>query len=72
MKIGGAGGVGALIGGIVGGKKGAAIGAGVGAGAGTGVVLATRGEEVVLAEGARLDTVLVSEITVEFFEDDGS
>lgn len=72
VKIGGAGGVGALIGGIVGGKKGAAIGAGVGAGAGTGVVLATRGEEVVLEEGARLDTVLVSEITVEFFEDDGS
>lgn len=72
VKIGGAGGVGALIGGIVGGKKGALIGAGVGAGAGTGVVLATRGEEVVLAEGARLDTVLVSEITVEVFEDDGS
>jgi hypothetical protein len=72
VKIGAGGGVGALIGGIVGGKKGAAIGAGVGAGAGTGVVLATRGEEVVLREGARLDTVLVSEITVEFFEDDGS
>jgi len=72
VKIGGAGGVGALIGGIVGGKKGAAIGAGVGAGAGTGAVLATRGEEVVLAEGARLDTALVSEITVEVFEDDGS
>ena len=72
VKIGGASGVGALVGGILGGKKGAAIGAGVGAGAGTGVVLATRGEEVVLSEGARLDTVLVSEITVEFFEDDGS
>jgi len=72
VKIGGAGGVGALIGGIVGGKKGAVIGAGVGAGAGTGVVLATRGEEVVLAEGARLHAVLVSEVTVELVEDDGS
>lgn len=65
IKIGGASGVGAIVGGIVGGKKGAAIGAGVGAGAGTGVVLTTRGEEVVLPEGTPLATELGAEITVE-------
>ena len=72
VKIGGASGVGALVGGIVGGKKGAAIGAGVGAGAGTGVVLATRGVEVVLESGTQLGAVLMSDITVELVEDDES
>ncbi len=70
VKIGAAGGIGALVGGIVGGKKGAAIGAGVGAGAGTGVVLTTRGEEVVLGEGSQLTTVLRTDLTVELIEDD--
>jgi len=67
-KIGGASGVGALVGAIVGGKKGAAIGAGVGAGAGTGVVLSTRGEEVVLGQGTALRTTLQSSLTVEMPE----
>lgn len=70
IKIGGASGVGAVVGGIIGGKKGAAIGAGVGAGAGTGVVLTTRGEEVVLPEGTALVTELRSEITVEVTENE--
>jgi hypothetical protein len=48
-------GAGALIGGITGGKKGAAIGAGVGAGAGTAVVLATKGDEIVLSPGQALN-----------------
>ncbi len=72
VKIGGASGVGALVGGIVGGRKGAAIGAGVGAGAGTGVVLTTRGVEVVLESGTQLGAVLMSDITVELVEDDES
>ena len=63
-KIGGATGAGALIGAIIGGKKGAAIGAGVGAGAGTGVVLSTRGEELVLPEGTQLRTILARALTV--------
>ena len=49
---------------IIGGKKGAAIGAGVGAGAGTGVVLSTRGEELVLPEGTQLRTILARALTV--------
>lgn len=72
LKIGGGAGVGALVGGILGGKKGAAIGAGVGAGAGTGVVLTTRGDEVVLPEGTALATVLRSDVRVEIVEDEES
>ncbi|TDI38009.1 MAG: zinc ribbon domain-containing protein [Acidobacteria bacterium] len=67
-KIGGAAGAGALIGAIFGGKKGAAIGAGVGAGAGTGVVLSTRGDELVLPEGTQLKTNLTTTLTVEQME----
>ena len=48
-------GAGAIIGGITGGKKGAAIGAGIGAGAGTAVVLATKGDEIVLNPGQALN-----------------
>ena len=72
VKIGGASGVGAVVGGILGGRKGAAIGAGVGAGAGTGVVLTSRGVEVVLESGTQLGAVLMSDITVELVEDDES
>ena len=53
-KIGVGAGVGAAIGGLLGGKKGAAKGAVIGGGAGTGVVLATKGDEVVRPAGARL------------------
>ncbi len=62
--IGGLAGVGAVVGGIVGGKKGAAIGGAAGAGAGTTVVLTTKGEEVVLGEGASFSTRLASPFTV--------
>ena len=54
-KVAGAAGVGAIVGGIIGGGKGAAIGGAVGGSAGTGVVLATKGEEVVLPQGVSLD-----------------
>jgi hypothetical protein len=54
-----------LVGAIVGGKKGAAIGTAVGGGAGTGVVLATRGEELVLPEGTPITTRLLASVTVE-------
>ena len=64
-KIGIGAGAGALVGAIVGGKKGAAIGTAVGGGAGTGVVLATRGEEVVLPAGSPITTRLLADITVE-------
>ena len=63
-KIGGAAGVGAFVGGLLGGKKGAAIGGAVGGGAGAGAVLATKGEEVVLGEGAELTVELKAPITV--------
>jgi hypothetical protein len=63
-KIGGAAGVGAVVGGIVGGKKGAVIGGAVGGSAGTGVVLATKGEEVVLPQGTSLELRLRSPVTV--------
>jgi hypothetical protein len=59
-KVGIGAGAGALIGAIAGGGKGAAIGGAVGAGAGTGVVLATKGEEVRLGQGA-LVTVRLQE-----------
>jgi hypothetical protein len=68
VKIGGAGGVGAVVGGLIGGKKGAAIGAGIGAGAGAGVVLTTRGDEVVVQAGAPLSTILRADVTVEQVE----
>jgi hypothetical protein len=64
LTIGGAAGAGAVVGGILGGKKGAAIGGAVGGTAGTGVVLATKGEEVVLPAGASLDLRLRSPVTV--------
>jgi hypothetical protein len=63
-KVGVGTGAGALIGAIAGGGKGAAIGAGVGAAAGTGVVMATRGEEVRLAEGTSLTVALASPLKV--------
>jgi len=62
--IGGLAGVGALVGGLFGGKKGAATGGAVGGSAGAGAVLATKGEEVVLAQGVALSTQLASVITV--------
>jgi len=47
-KIAAGGVLGAIIGGIAGGGKGAAIGAGAGAGAGTVLMLATKGDDVVI------------------------
>ena len=57
-KIGIGAGVGAVIGGIVGGGSGAAKGAAIGGAAGTGAVLATKGEEVTVAEGADIPATL--------------
>src|SRR5688572_20988898 len=57
-KIGVGAGIGAVIGGIVGGGSGAATGAAIGGGAGTGVVLATKGKEVKVAEGADVAATL--------------
>lgn len=52
-------GIGAVVGAIFGGKKGAAKGTAVGAGGGTGLVLATRGENLVLAPEQELAFTLV-------------
>jgi hypothetical protein len=57
-KIGVGAGVGAVLGGILGGGSGAAKGAAIGGGVGTGAVLATKGDEVTLAEGKELQTTL--------------
>ena len=63
-KIGGGAVGGAIIGGILGGKGGAAKGAAVGGAAGTGVVLATRGKEVNLAQGADLAASLAEPLKI--------
>ncbi|MFP5378366.1 MAG: hypothetical protein ACLGHP_01135 [Vicinamibacteria bacterium] len=63
-------GAGAIAGAIAGGRKGAAIGTGVGAAAGTGVVLASRGDEVILAPGTVVRTRLTSPLTVRVTLDD--
>jgi hypothetical protein len=64
VKVGVGAAAGAVIGAITGGKKGAAIGTAVGAGAGTGVVLATDGKEIRLAEGRRLKVSLTNPLTI--------
>ncbi len=55
---------GAILGGILGGKKGALVGSAVGGGAGTAVVLSTRGKEVSLPRGSRLDLRLSEPVAV--------
>jgi hypothetical protein len=64
LKVGGGAGIGAVIGGIVGGASGAAKGAAIGGAAGAGTVLATRGQEVVLAEGTELNVTTASPYSV--------
>jgi hypothetical protein len=62
--IGGGTGAGALVGAIADGKGGAAKGALIGGATGTGVVLATRGPEVVIPAGARYRVRLVDSLVV--------
>lgn len=64
VKIGTGAAAGAIIGAIAGGKKGAVIGTAIGAGAGTGVVLATDGKEIRLAEGRKLKVSLTNPLTI--------
>jgi hypothetical protein len=64
LKIGAPAAGGAIIGAIAGGKKGAAIGTAVGGGAGAGVVLSTRGKEVLLPKGSALTLRLTEPLTV--------
>lgn len=63
-KIAAGGVVGAVIGGIAGGKKGAAIGAGAGAGAGTVLMLATKGDDLQLGVGHRLNVLMTSSTSI--------
>lgn len=63
-KVGGGAGIGAVIGGIVGGGSGAAKGAAIGGAVGAGTVLATRGRDVNLVEGAELNASLASPFSV--------
>jgi hypothetical protein len=69
-KIGVGAGVGAVIGGILGGGSGAAKGAAIGGGAGTGVVLATKGKEVTVAEGADVAATLAEPFELRVRVDD--
>jgi len=64
-KIAAGGALGAIIGGIAGGGKGAAIGAGAGAGAGTVLMLATKGNEVELEAGQRLNVQMTSPTSIQ-------
>lgn len=56
--IGAGAGIGAAIGGILGGGDGAALGAAIGGGGGTAVVLSTRGDDIELPSGTRINFVL--------------
>lgn len=64
-KIAAGGVLGAIIGGIAKGGKGAAIGAGAGAGAGTILMLATKGDEVELEAGQRLNVHMTSSMSIQ-------
>ncbi|MFH1219696.1 MAG: hypothetical protein V1694_04510 [Candidatus Eisenbacteria bacterium] len=64
-KIAAGGVLGAIIGGIAGGGKGAAIGAGAGAGAGTILMLATKGDEVELEAGQKLNVAMTSSTSIQ-------
>jgi hypothetical protein len=64
QKIGLGAGAGAVVGGLLGGRKGAVVGATAGGAGGTGVVLATRGQEVEVASGTRLDATLADPVAV--------
>ena len=63
-KIAAGGIAGAIIGGITGGAKGAAIGTAVGAGAGTIVVLATKGDDIELGAGQRLNVQMIAPTSI--------
>ena len=64
-KVGIGAGIGAALGAIFGGKRGAAKGSVIGAGGGTGVVLATRGEDLVLQPEQRLTFTLNREAGIQ-------
>jgi hypothetical protein len=63
-KIGIGAAAGAIVGAIAGGGKGAAVGSAVGAGGGSAVVLATRGEEILLESGTKLNVELTGPFSV--------
>ena len=63
-KVGAGAGIGAVIGGILGGGDGAAKGAAIGGAAGAGTVLATRGKEVEVANGAEITATLAQPTTI--------
>jgi len=64
-KIAAGGILGAIIGGVTKGGKGAAIGAGAGAGAGTILMLATKGDEVELEAGQRLNIQMTTSTNIQ-------
>ena len=63
-KVGIGAGAGAILGGILGGKKGAGKGAIAGGAVGGGVVAATRGKEVTVAEGTNVTATLAQPLTL--------
>ena len=63
-KIAAGGVAGAVIGGLAGGKKGAAIGSAVGVGAGTIVMLATKGDDIELSPGQRVNVQMTGPTSI--------
>lgn len=63
-KIGIGAAAGAIVGAIADGGKGAAVGSAIGAGGGSAVVLATKGEEIGLSPGAKLNVELTGPLSV--------
>lgn len=57
--------IGAAVGGIAGGGKGAAIGAGTGVGAGVIVMLATKGDELVLESGQKVSVTFTQPLSIQ-------
>ena len=64
LEIGGGAVAGGIVGGVLGGKKDIAKGAAVGAGVGTGVAIATKGNQIVLPVGQKLNVKVASPATV--------
>jgi hypothetical protein len=64
VTIGAGAGIGAAIGAVIGGERGAATGAAIGGGSGTAVVLATRGDDIEIPSGTRVNFVLAAPLEV--------
>jgi hypothetical protein len=69
-RVAGGAAIGAIIGALSGGKRGAKRGVGIGAGAGAAGAVATRGPDVILRAGSKLEFELQQPLLVEIGEDE--